>query len=79
MKHETKFATVENVVTALCFGVGALLVALALYTLMAVKAVHAEIPKGFLPDTYETASVGETVKAGEPGTFSTVITEEAVR
>tara|TARA_R110000787_G_scaffold27720_1_gene76440 strand:+ start:360 stop:614 length:255 start_codon:yes stop_codon:yes gene_type:complete len=42
MKHETSFATVENVVTAFCFGVGALLVVLALYTLVAVKSVNAE-------------------------------------
>lgn len=41
MRHETKIATVENVVTAICFGVGALLVVLALYTLMEVKPVHA--------------------------------------
>lgn len=41
MKHETKIATVENVVTAICFGVGALLVVLALYTLLAVKPVYA--------------------------------------
>lgn len=41
MKRETKIATVENVVTAICFGVGALLVVLALYTLMEVKPGHA--------------------------------------
>lgn len=42
MKHETEIATLENVVTAFCFGVGALLVVLALYTLAAVKTVNAE-------------------------------------
>lgn len=41
MRHETQFATIENVVTAICFGVGALLVVLALYTLVAVESVSA--------------------------------------
>jgi hypothetical protein len=42
MRHETQFATIENVVTAICFGVGALLVVLALYTLVAVESVSAD-------------------------------------
>ncbi|MGB0630349.1 MAG: hypothetical protein ACPGRZ_06620 [Alphaproteobacteria bacterium] len=42
MKQETKLATVENIVTALCFGAGALLVVLALHTLSTVKTVNAD-------------------------------------
>jgi len=44
MKHETKLGTVENIVTAICFGMGALLVVLAVYTLFAVKSVSANGP-----------------------------------
>lgn len=56
MRHETRFATVENVVTAICFGVGALLVVLALYTLVAVKTVNA----GIYPLSHDVAVPAET-------------------
>ena len=42
MKQEAKLATVENIVTALCFGAGALLVVLALHTLSTVQTVNAD-------------------------------------
>ena len=74
MKYESKFATVENLVTAICFGVGALLVVLALYTLMAVKTVHAENPLRFGVETANAGFVSTGPGADEPGTYSTVIT-----
>ncbi len=77
MRHETKLATVENIVTALCFGVGALLVVLAIYTLMAVKTVHAEIPMGFSIAFSSSGPGGSSDRVGEPGTFATMKFEEA--
>ena len=59
MRHETKLATVENVVTAICFGVGALLVVLALYTLVAVKTVNART----IPLSHAVAVQGGTATA----------------
>lgn len=47
MKQEAKLATVENIVTALCFGAGALLVVLALHTLSTVKTVNADGISGY--------------------------------
>ena len=77
MRNETKLATVENIVTALCFGVGALLVVLAIYTLMAVKTVRAEIPMGFSVGFASTGPGGSSDRADEPGTFATMKFEEA--
>ena len=47
MKQETKLATAENIVTAICFGIGALLVVLALHTLSTVKSVNASNAFGY--------------------------------
>ena len=67
MRNETQFATIENVVTAICFGVGALLVVLALYTLAAVKTVNAD-PSPPFELIFERAAIdGMTEK---PETFS---------
>lgn len=75
MNQEAKLATVENVVTAICFGVGILLVVLALYTLMAVKSVHAENQVGFgIGTTSETMDSAE-IRTDAPGTFTTEMSE----
>tara|TARA_R110002126_G_scaffold8097_35_gene38960 strand:- start:523 stop:771 length:249 start_codon:yes stop_codon:yes gene_type:complete len=47
MKQDTKLATAENIVTAICFGIGALLVVLALHTLSTVKSVNASNAFGY--------------------------------
>jgi hypothetical protein len=73
MKHETKIATVENIVTAVCFGVGALLIVLALYTLMAVKSVSAELPFAFSIQVAPTSFAGTSSRGSEPGTFPVAI------
>lgn len=47
MKQEMKLATAENIVTAICIGIGALLVVLALHTLSTVKSVNAGNSYGY--------------------------------
>ena len=73
MKQESKLATVENIVTALCFGAGALLVVLALHTLSTVKTVNAVSLAGVGPTGALAAFENKTVTGA--GTFSATLTE----
>ena len=73
MKQEVKLATVENIVTALCFGAGALLVVLALHTLSTVKTVNADGISGRgITSALAAFDKREIVGAG---TFSGTLTE----
>ena len=60
MKQEMKLATAENIVSAICFGIGALLVVLALHTLSTVKSVTRQIRS----DTARTARWLPSTKNG---------------
>lgn len=64
MKHETKLGTVENIVTAICVGMGVLLVVLAVYTLFAVKSVNANGPYGALSDASTKLGLDDAPGAG---------------
>lgn len=73
MKQEAKLATVENIVTALCFGAGALLVVLALHTLSTVKTVNADGISGYgIKSALASFDKRDVVGAG---TYSGTLTE----
>lgn len=74
MKQETKLATAENVLTAICCGIGAILVILALHTLSTVKSVNATNSYGFgNSSTLASFEDGAARKAGTyPGEISEV-------
>lgn len=72
MKQEAKLATVENIVTALCFGAGALLVVLALHTLSTVKTVNADGMSGYgIKSAFASFEKRDVIGAGTfPGTLT---------
>ncbi len=74
MKHETKLTSGESIVTAICFGVGALLVVLALHTLSTVKTVHAVSFQDTVANN--TLAANDSDLRGRAGTYSGVVTEE---
>ena len=74
MKQEIKLATAENIVTAICVGIGALLVVLALHTLSSVNAVNASSSYGHgINGTL--ASFDNPLKQ-KAGTYASEISEE---
>lgn len=74
MKQETNLATAENIVTAICVGVGALLVVLALHTLSTVKSVNASNSYGY--GAHGTLASFDNKVQPKAGTFSSEISEE---
>tara|TARA_R110002072_G_scaffold10726_16_gene49671 strand:+ start:1401 stop:1628 length:228 start_codon:yes stop_codon:yes gene_type:complete len=74
MKQETNLATAENIVTAICVGVGALLVVLALHTLSTVKSVNASNPYGY--GVNGTLASFDNVPSKKAGTYASEISEE---
>ena len=73
MKQESKLATAENIVTAICFGIGALLVVLALHTLSTVKSVNASNFFGY--GSYSTLAPLDNEPKSEAGRYSSEISE----
>ena len=73
MKQETKLATAENILTAVCCGIGVILVVLALHTLSAVKSVNATNSFGF--GNNSTLASFETDAVRKAGTYSGEISE----
>lgn len=74
MKQEIKLATAENIVTAICVGVGALLVVLALHTLSTVKSVNASNSYGY--GVHGTLASFDKAVTQKAGTFASEISEE---
>ncbi|MFT7571286.1 MAG: zinc transporter ZupT [Paracoccaceae bacterium] len=74
MKQEIKLATAENIVTAICVGVGALLVVLALHTLSTVKSVNASNSYGY--GAHSTLASFDNALTQKAGTFASEISEE---
>lgn len=74
MKQEMKLATAENIVTAICVGVGALLVVLALHTLSTVKSVNASNSYGY--GAHGTLAAFDGSRQQRAGTFASEISEE---
>lgn len=73
MKQETKLATAENIVTAICIAIGALLVVLALHTLSTVKSVNATNSFGY--GANGTPASFDDELQGRAGTYSSEISE----
>jgi hypothetical protein len=73
MKHEAKLATAENIVSAICFGIGALLVVLALHTLSTVKSVNAT--NTFGSGLNSTLASFDKERPTKAGTYSSEISE----
>lgn len=73
MKQEVKLATAENIVTAICVGVGALLVVLALHTLSTVKSVNASNSYGY--GAHSTLASFDKTLQQKAGTYSSEISE----
>lgn len=73
MKQETKLATAENIVSAICFGIGALLVVLALHTLSTVKSVYATNTFGYGANS--TLASFDKERQSTAGTYSSEISE----
>ena len=73
MKQEAKLATAENIVTAICFGIGALLVVLALHTLSTVKSVNASNSFGY--GAHGTLASFDTELQSKAGTYAGEISE----
>lgn len=73
MEQETKLATAENIVTAICFCIGALLVVLALHTLSTVKSVNATNSFGY--GAHSTLASFENEIRQKAGTYSGEISE----
>jgi hypothetical protein len=73
MKQEAKMATAENIVTAICFGIGALLVVLALHTLSTVNSVSASNSSGF--GVHGTLASFDNELTSKAGTYSSEISE----
>lgn len=73
MKQEAKLATAENIVTAICIGIGVLLVVLALHTLSTVKSVNAGNPVGYGSDS--TLAEFDSEVRQKAGTYSGEISE----
>jgi hypothetical protein len=74
MKQEMNLATAENIVTAICVGVGAVLVILALHTLSTVSSVNASNSYGY-GDHGSLASFDNALQS-KAGTYSSEISEE---
>lgn len=73
MKQETKLATAENILTAICCGIGVILVVLALHTLSTVKSVNANNSFGF--GTNSTLASFDNDVQRKAGTYSGDISE----
>lgn len=73
MKQEAKLATAENIVTAICVGVGALLVVLALHTLSTVKSVNASNSYGY--GAHGTLASFDNKAPQKAGTYTSEISE----
>ena len=73
MKQEVKLATAENIVTGICFGIGVLLVVLALHTLSTVKSVNAGNSVGYGANS--TLAAFDTEPRQKAGTYSGEISE----
>ena len=71
MKQELNLATAENIETAICVGVGALLVVLALHTLSTVNSVNASNSYGY----HGTLAAFDTPSQPKAGTYSSEISE----
>lgn len=73
MKQEIKLATAENILTAMCCGIGVILVVLALHTLSTVKSVNATNSFGF--GNNSSLASFENNAVTKAGTYSGEISE----
>ena len=74
MKREINLATAENIVTAICVGLGALLVILALHTLSTVNSVNAS--NSFGSGNHSSLASFDNAAQQKAGTYSSEISEE---
>ena len=74
MKREIDLASAENIVTAICVGLGALLVILALHTLSTVNSVNASSSIG--SGNHSSLASFENTAPPKAGTYSSEISEE---